>query len=1220
MRLKALVLSLAGYLLMTMAAHAATTVPTPLVSLDASTLPLGDLLVWYNQGTLLGPDGKSAGQFNAVGAPPQVEMVAGRKAVTFSGVNGFRSNFPCPTQLTASNPFSVSIWALNPSVKNAEMWIFTWTKNGTAAQVSAFGFGNSLGYGAVHHYGGNNDLGWDRGVPSQGVWHNITVTNSGFSAWEKLFVDGILVSVENKAVTLDIQDTGFPFLVGLVDDNNNNYTGSVSSIKAWGQELTYDQVLAVSGWNNTTNAPAAINPPMCPPVVNGGFELPRSWGQNTAPADNRSLLGWCVSDVYNIASAPRGGIGVCGPNVNLLSGGSPWDNGVNAEGNYIMEVAGTASDAQAISQYVYCYTGKTYRLHFAYNAKSTGTPTMYVNINGAGTGWTTALTGTDGQTVVPVDPTGVFQTAFYTFENNFSVPVNGYYAIEIGEKETGTGNVLLLDDVRLWLYGDPKPVKIDEYDKGGLDFGVVAKGSTNDTSLTIHNLSNATLNFGNNYGASTNNYRTRFTGIDSGSFDFGYWDTSTDPAVFKSWLGSSSNWFSVAGFDDKLCPVIRFKPGNTTKVFTATLNLTWSNGTFADIIQIPVRATVQPVPHVENFSFEQPHAADWNGYINSVSLCPYDYYDYLNDNCVIPSWYFQAADGFWYNSKQIGIGVEDRQNTARFLNQGNVFDGRQALFMQTIGGWDGNNPDGTTGTPYTDYSPRTRTIRQYLGGFQPGHSYVISLWAGARNSGTSRAAFDVAFNGKKLTPLVANGPSAVTVTGTSITLNYNSTWTPVYYQYTHPTTYTQPAQEGPYPLDINSYTISMIAGGSKWFMDSTLMLDRVQIYDASTIKQPMANFLLQGYYNDPPTNNYANGRTFDTTAPKGFLFYASLGQNTSSQYIHVWNEGFYNLAAGSGGLNVTGIKYAGANGRHFYNSYTTITNVKGWGNKYTGVVTNNGSADLQIQFRPKAVGYVTDTLVISTNDTTGTYYIPVQGYCFGAPLIQNNSFETPPVYWGADAVGTVTAPGPYAYLWRASGVNLVPPYWTFTAAGGNAGISTAVNDDVTNNGATFRVNNGMIQYGTQALWMQATTSGGSVGNRSCRQRVYGFRQNQTYHFKVWVNAGVYGDNAVNFILRITDPYNSTNSIQNTIADVITYCDVYAGAVTSQVTTPITAVDNINEFTHPYQVVEGDFIAPKYQDYNVELYTPYNYDDSTLLVDQITVDAVVNGVKKWSLFD
>jgi len=1223
MRLKALVLSLAAYLLMTIAAHAAVVVPTPLVYLEASGLPLGDVLVWYNQGS-------QGGQFQSLGAPPQVEMVSGRRAVSFSGNNGFRSVLPLyvDNRITASNPWSVSVNILNqaPNKYNEMDYLVFGRDNGAAAQWAEFGYGFNVQYGAVRH-DGVDDMGWDRGTPAQGVWHNLTYTYSGIGGWERVYVDGVLNAIENKFTLLDIPDVQSPYLLGTVDGNDGqsrNFKGSISSLRIWSGELNYEQVDAVSGWDQANQKIVPIVQPMCPTLVNGSFELPHQWSQNAATNDSRNIPGWCSTESTNITNMNRIGIGIAGPNLNLNTAGSNWDNGVNTDGLRVMALSGTATAAQGISQYVYLYTGKTYRLHFAYNAKTTGTPTMTVRVNGNAIGGTPI-------TVVPVDGTGSFTIGFYTFDADFTIQpgdfaVNapgGFYAIEIEESDIGVNNCLLLDDARVMMYGNPNPLRIDQYDQGGLDFGLVAKNSQTDTSLTVHNLSGVAMNFGNNYGVVTANLPYQIVGTDAANFQW----FNTDPLV-NAVYGTANN-ATINPFADDIIASIRFKPGNAMKVYTATLNLTWSNATFAGTLAIPLKGTVAAYPQFLNGSFEQPKNADWNGWPasiqNNASLCPYAYYDFLGDQVKIPNWLFQGADGFWYNSPQSGIGVEDHVNRNTFCNNGSQPDLRQGLYIQTLGDNPGTNPDGTSSAPaFTAYNAPTRTIRQYLGGFVTGRTYKISMWVSARNAGTSRASFSMKMDDLLLTmtnpgvnavAAAANGnlflgytdtagtggiggylgvvpviPAAYPNQCTSATIAQAGGYVKVEANY-------KATREGPIPFDIVAYTRrdKQLATG-KWQWDSSLDVDKVQIFDMS-LTNPACNPMVYTYDTDL---NYMQGAIFNTSRafwsnrnyyPLNMV--SGVGYQVGGFPIVCFNEGY-------GAMNVSNFRYEGINGKHWAALPANITGIRPYGNYMAA----------NVYFKPKAGGYYTDAMLFDCNDTTGTYRVPLKGLSFGGPVIQNGSFELPPVLWGPDvsADPAVTVPS-YAYLWRELGTNILPPYWWGTANTGNAGVSVAMNTNWTNNAQTaFHVNNGLITQGNQVLWMQATTPAQNIGNRSARQVIYGWQAGTQYHFRVWVNCRAINDNKANFQLRITLP------TAYTVVSTLVNCDENSGG------TALTALEAVNSFTIPYTMYEADWVAPATQYYAVELYTPFNDDDSTVLVDAVDVTAVVNGVKHWSLFD
>lgn len=1159
-----LTLTLTLTLALARSAFAAVTLPIPLVSQDASTLPVGDLLVWYNMGSL-------GGYFVELGSPPQVQIVAGRKAVTFNGVNGFRSTYACPSVLTGNNPFTVSLWALSPNPAHGDnQWIVSWTRNsGIPNQVAAFGLGKSLSSGAVSH-GGGEDLGWDRGVPSQGVWHNIIVAWSGASAWERVYLDGVPVSVRQRSAPLDIPDIGYPFLLGVTDSPDSfsqNFVGSISSLKIWAQELTTDQILAEYYFTTLPN-----QAPLVPPLVNPSFELPRAWAPNAPLDDNRSLPGWGIAVTTATSRATATGIGTCGANLNNNPSGSPWDNGIAPDGRRVLAIAGTASGGQGVSQWLYLYSGRTYRLHLAYNARTGGHPVLKVSVNGA------PLAGMP-VTVAPAEAAGSFTKPFAVFDADFTVPRKDFYPLQIDQTSSGAANVLLLDDVRLMAANSPQPVRCDQ--AGGIDFGVVGKNSVNDTSLTLHNLAAATLNFGPNYGAVTNNYGWNITGPDAASFSLGFWDSSS-PAVFTP-CAPNSTLLSIVGWKDALGPVMRFTPGTAMKTYQATLNLTFSNGTYAGILAIPLRGTIAAAPVVLNGSFEQSKTADNGGYASGVSLCPYAYYDLLGDGVAIPNWLVQGADGGWHAIGADGIGVEDRENAARFINQGTLPDGRQGLYIQTLADSPATNPDGSaSAAAWGAWSPRTRTVRQYLGGFVPGHSYKITLWVGARNAGTSRASLGVALDDRPLTVTnIFNNPN-ITVTGTSATLTTGASFTRLEFD-------AVATREGPLPLDISAYT-RRDAIGNRWVGDSTLTIDKVQIFDLADTR-PAANPMVRSVISDPATNTYYAARNFLWSAQQHPLTYYCTYRTTAGPLTFtIFNKG-------GGPLDVTGIEFEGVYSRHWSALPARLE----------GIPPCGGSATLDVYFNPKDVGNLPANLVLTTNDTTGTYKIPLQGISYGGPVIYNSSFENPPVYWANDAIGVDPD---NAWVWRSQGSKVVPAYWTITGPGYYAGVSPQMDAGWINNGSTFQVTNGMITQGNQALWLRSSTVSSGIGDRTARQTVYGFQKDTRYHFRVWANARAMGDNKANFLLRISDPLRD-NAIVAVVIDASNY-DTYGA--------PFTAVDSINEFIHPYQLLEGDFTAPWTQQYNVDLFAPFNPDDSTLMIDNVDIQNPFWGsVKQWEMY-
>lgn len=225
-----------------------------LVNLDASELSEGILNSWSNTGALGGSFVNDTTNGRAKDASkPVVETVDGRKAVTFDGTDRLQSDFLAPVSLGNANPFTIAVWAFNPTIETNEN-ILSWCDRyySTAdEQYGAFGWGSSTTSGAYYRYG--SDLAYST-VPSAGQWHHITLTFSGGGTGTfKVYVDGEL----NNSITISSPDVdlqyGYPIVLGGMWWSNNSqewfnpFSGSLASVQIYDYELSSSEIADLTG-------------------------------------------------------------------------------------------------------------------------------------------------------------------------------------------------------------------------------------------------------------------------------------------------------------------------------------------------------------------------------------------------------------------------------------------------------------------------------------------------------------------------------------------------------------------------------------------------------------------------------------------------------------------------------------------------------------------------------------------------------------------------------------------------------------------------------------------------------------------------------------------------------------------------------------------------------------------------------------------------------------
>ena len=192
--------------------------------------------------------GSAGGSFGNNGTDPQVQDIAGRRCVTFSGSNWMKATFTAPSAITGSHAFTVAGWLYNPSIASEEAYL-TWARRGSTARCAQFNYGNAAAYGAVTHY--SADLGFvglTGNAPSAGVWHHIAITYDGTT--EKVYVDGIFNNSAARALNIY---TSQPVFLGTsyTDSAGSSkamgFSGSIASLKVYSEALSAADILTLSG-------------------------------------------------------------------------------------------------------------------------------------------------------------------------------------------------------------------------------------------------------------------------------------------------------------------------------------------------------------------------------------------------------------------------------------------------------------------------------------------------------------------------------------------------------------------------------------------------------------------------------------------------------------------------------------------------------------------------------------------------------------------------------------------------------------------------------------------------------------------------------------------------------------------------------------------------------------------------------------------------------------
>jgi hypothetical protein len=105
-----------------------------LINLNTDSLQPGTTVSELKNNGVLG------GSFKAVGKAPYTDILAGKKAIVFTGTQSLKSSFNVPLSLAGNNSYTVSYWAYCKTLK-PENPLLAWTSNNEQLTGAIFGYG-----------------------------------------------------------------------------------------------------------------------------------------------------------------------------------------------------------------------------------------------------------------------------------------------------------------------------------------------------------------------------------------------------------------------------------------------------------------------------------------------------------------------------------------------------------------------------------------------------------------------------------------------------------------------------------------------------------------------------------------------------------------------------------------------------------------------------------------------------------------------------------------------------------------------------------------------------------------------------------------------------------------------------------------------------------------------------------------------------------------------
>ncbi|XZE21750.1 family 43 glycosylhydrolase [Pirellulaceae bacterium SH449] len=199
-----------------------------LIHIDAADLELGSQIkIIDNQGSL-------SGQFVALGQPPTVAEIAGRKGIKFNGKEVLKASFLTPSQWSGNSSYTIEMVVLNPEIDEAEA-ILSWCgRGGPDGMTGQVGYGSHPTWGAVGHWG-FADMGFRNGPPRANQWHHIAIVFDGIL--ERVYVNGEL---NNQSAKMLLMHKGRDIFVGASEPGIEHFSGYLSLLKVYNAARSSD--------------------------------------------------------------------------------------------------------------------------------------------------------------------------------------------------------------------------------------------------------------------------------------------------------------------------------------------------------------------------------------------------------------------------------------------------------------------------------------------------------------------------------------------------------------------------------------------------------------------------------------------------------------------------------------------------------------------------------------------------------------------------------------------------------------------------------------------------------------------------------------------------------------------------------------------------------------------------------------------------------------------
>jgi hypothetical protein len=297
-----------------------TSVAQPLVNLDLTAIPEGNISLWTNNNVL-------GWNFAASTNNLAVSTLVISKGITFNGTAGRYFTGPgMPAHMGVDSARTVEAWIFNPTIGNEET-VFAYGARGADDRNSAFAHGLNGQFGAHQFWGGGGDVPWGTNAAAitanttPNAWTFVAYTYNPTNRFKGAYRNGMLMNSESNAVPLNtfLNDPSDPlnalaqpigrtlnFRVAAQNDNSGVVSGAALPSMTIARVRAYDVALEAADIAAHYNAEVASFPNR--PVITGvqinpangfiRFNWSLSPGRTYAVETNASLsnpAGWSAA-------------------------------------------------------------------------------------------------------------------------------------------------------------------------------------------------------------------------------------------------------------------------------------------------------------------------------------------------------------------------------------------------------------------------------------------------------------------------------------------------------------------------------------------------------------------------------------------------------------------------------------------------------------------------------------------------------------------------------------------------------------------------------------------------------------------------------------------------------------------------------------------------------------------------------------------------------------